>query len=94
MSTFCFFCNENNSFFNFQLLKLKITFRLFGFRYFLVVFERTSFYFRFVHSDVGIKQYVSFRYRNELKISPQKRIGFMHVDITIQYTVKQTSGYC
>jgi hypothetical protein len=47
-----------------------------------VVFERISSYFRFYHSDVRIKQYVSFRYRNELKIKLQKRIGFMHVDIT------------
>jgi hypothetical protein len=47
-----------------------------------VVFERISFYFHFVHSDVRIKQDVSFRYRNELKIRPKKRNGFVHVDIT------------
>jgi hypothetical protein len=47
-----------------------------------VVFERISFYFHFDHSDVRIKQYVLFRYRNESKIRPQKRIAFMHVDIT------------
>jgi hypothetical protein len=54
---------------------------LFGFRYFLVVFERISFFFHFVHSDVRIKQDVLFQYRNELKIRPKKRIGFVHVDI-------------
>jgi hypothetical protein len=47
-----------------------------------VAFEQISFYFHFVHSDVRIKQDVSFRYRNELKIRPKKRIGFVHVDIT------------
>jgi hypothetical protein len=47
-----------------------------------VVFERISFYFHFDHSNVRIKQYVLFRYQNELKITPQKQIGFMHVDIT------------
>jgi Integrase zinc binding domain len=31
---------------------------------------------------VRIKQNVSFRYRNKLKIKPKKRIGFMHVDTT------------
>jgi hypothetical protein len=48
-----------------------------------VVFERISFYFHCDHCDVRIKQDVSFRYRNELKIKPKKRIGFVHVDITI-----------
>jgi hypothetical protein len=48
-----------------------------------VVFERISFYFHFIHSDVRIKQDVSFRYQNELKIRPKKRIGFVHVDITL-----------
>jgi hypothetical protein len=47
-----------------------------------VVFELISFYFHFVHSDVRIKPDVSFQYRNELKIRPKKRIGFVHVDIT------------
>jgi hypothetical protein len=47
-----------------------------------VVFEQISFYFPFDHSDVRIKQFVSFRYRNKLKIKLQKQIGFMHVDIT------------
>jgi hypothetical protein len=47
-----------------------------------VVFERISFFFHLAHSDVRIKQEVSFRYRNELKIRPKKRIGFVHVDIT------------
>jgi hypothetical protein len=47
-----------------------------------VVFEQISFYFHFDHSDVRIKQDVSFRYRNELKIRPKKRIGLVHVDIT------------
>jgi hypothetical protein len=51
-----------------------------------VVFELIIFYFRFDHSDVRTKQYVSFGYRNEWKIKLKKRIGFMHVDIT-------SSGY-
>jgi hypothetical protein len=49
-----------------------------------VVFEPIGFYFCFDHSDVRIKQFVSFRYRNEFKIKLQKQIGFMHVDITSQ----------
>jgi hypothetical protein len=47
-----------------------------------VVFERISFCFHFDHSDVRIKQDVSFQYRNEMKIRPKKQIGFVHVDIT------------
>jgi hypothetical protein len=70
---------ENNSFFYFES---KIRFVSFGFRFFLDIFDRNCFYFPFDHSDVGIKPNVSFRYRNELKIRSQKRIGFMYVDIT------------
>jgi hypothetical protein len=79
---FAFFVTKTIPFLTFNLLNSKLPFDLFGFCYFLVFFERISFYFHFDHSDVWIKQYVSFRYQNELKISPQKRIGFMHVDIT------------
>jgi hypothetical protein len=50
-------------FLTFNLLNSKLPFVSFGFRYFLVVFERISFYFHFDHSDVRIKQEVSFRYR-------------------------------
>jgi hypothetical protein len=57
-------------------------FVLFWFQYFLEVFERNRSYFAFAQSDVRIKHNVSFRYRNELKISLKKRIGFVHVDIT------------
>jgi hypothetical protein len=73
-------------FFTFTFLNSKLPFVSFGFCYFLVVFERISFYFHFVQSDVRIKQDVSFRYRNELKIRPKKQIGFVHVDITSQET--------
>jgi hypothetical protein len=79
---FAFFVTKTIRFFTFNFLNSKLPFVLFGFRYFLVVFERIRFYFHFVHSDVRIKQDVSFRYRNELKIRPKKRIGFVHVDIT------------
>jgi hypothetical protein len=90
MSTFRFFVNESNLVFTFDHEKTNdsttTTFQLpfvsFGFSYFLVVFEQSDFYFHFDHSDVRIKQNVSLRYRNDLKIRPQKRIGFMHVDIT------------
>jgi hypothetical protein len=41
----------------------------------------------FDHSYVRMKQNVSFRYRNKLKIRPKKRIGFMHVDITIHNAI-------
>jgi hypothetical protein len=77
---FAFFVTKTIKFFNF--LNSKLFFVSFGFCYFLVVFERICFYFHFDHSDVRIKQIISFRYRNELKIRPQKQIGFLHVDIT------------
>jgi hypothetical protein len=79
---FAFFVTKTICFLTFNFLNSKLPFVSFAFRYFLVVFEQISFYFRFDHSDVRIKQYVSFRYRNEWKIKVQKRIGFMHVDIT------------
>jgi hypothetical protein len=63
-------------------MNLKLIFVSFGFRVFLVVFERISFYFHFVHSDVRINQNILFRYQNKFKIRSQKRIGFMHVEIT------------
>jgi hypothetical protein len=46
-----------------------------------VVWERISFYFHsdYSHSDVKITQNVSFRIGNQLKIGPQRQIGFMHV---------------
>jgi hypothetical protein len=87
MLTFCLFHNENNSFFAFFLFELKITFSFVWFLLFFVVFERICFYFHFAHSDVRIKQIVSFPYRNELKIRPQKQIRFMHVVITIKETL-------
>jgi hypothetical protein len=77
---FCFFRNENNLSFNF--LNSKLHFVSFGFRYFLVVFERICFYFHFDHSDVRIKQIFLFQYRNELKTRSQKQISFMHIDLT------------
>jgi hypothetical protein len=73
---FAFFVTKTIRFLTFNFLNSKLLFVLFGLRYFLVVFERI-FFFHFDHSDVRIKQIVS-----ELKIMPQKRIGFMHVDIT------------
>jgi hypothetical protein len=51
MSTFCFFHNKNIRFLTFNFLNSKIPFVLLGFRYFLVVFERISFYFHLDHSD-------------------------------------------
>jgi hypothetical protein len=79
---FAFFVTKTIRFLTCNFLNSKLPFVLFGFRYFLVFFERICFYFHFNHSDVRIKQIVSFRYRNELKIRPKKRIGFMHLDIT------------
>jgi hypothetical protein len=55
---------------------------LFRFRYFLDIFERNTYYFPFYHSELSLTRFVSFRYRNKLKIRPKKKIGFMHVDIT------------
>jgi hypothetical protein len=83
MSTFRLFSIENNLFLYFNA---KICFVSFRFRYFLDIFERNTFYFPFDNSELSIKRFVSFRYRNELKIRPKKRIGFMHVDITSQDT--------
>jgi hypothetical protein len=79
---FAFFVKKTIRFLTYNFLNSKSPFVSFGFRFFLVVFELILFYFHFDHSDVRIKQNVSFRYRNELKIRPLKRIGFMHVDIT------------
>jgi uncharacterized protein (DUF924 family) len=62
---------------------LKIRFVSFWFRYFLADIERNGFYFTFDHSEERIKQIISVRYQNELKIRSKKQIGFMHVDITI-----------
>jgi hypothetical protein len=39
-------------------------------------FEQNGFYFASDKGDFKIKQKVSFRHRNELKITSQKRIGF------------------
>jgi hypothetical protein len=82
MSRFCFFHSKNNSFLTFNFLYSNLPFVLLGFCYFLVVFERNSLHFHFNHSDVRIKQNVLFCYQNEMKMRPQKQIGFMHVDIT------------
>jgi hypothetical protein len=82
MSTFCLLSIKNNSFFSFFYIDSKIRFVLFWLRYFLEVIERNESYLAFDHSKERIKQNISFRYRNELKIRPEKRIGFMHVDIT------------
>jgi hypothetical protein len=71
----------------------KLPFVLFGFHYFLVVFEQISLYFIFDHSDVKIKQNVSFQYRNKLKIRPQKQICFMHVDITSGDKVSENGNF-
>jgi hypothetical protein len=79
MSTFRFFSIENNSFFH---LNSKIRFVSFWFRYFFADIERNGSYFAFDHSEERIKQNISFRYRNKLKIRPKQRIGLMHVDIT------------
>jgi hypothetical protein len=51
----------------------------FGFH---AVIDQNGSYFAFAHGDVRINPNVSFRYRNELKIRLDKRMGFMHVDIT------------
>jgi hypothetical protein len=69
-------------FLTFNFLNSKLPFVSFGFCSFLVVFEQISFYFHFDHSDVRIKQNVSFQYPNELKIRSKKQIGFVHVNIT------------
>jgi hypothetical protein len=94
----CFFLLECQRFvffvtktIRFLTSNLKLPFVSFGFRYFLVVFERISFYFHFDHSYVRIKQNVSFLYRNELKIRPSKRFCFMHVDITNPDVIKDVS---
>jgi hypothetical protein len=76
---FAFLSFENHSFFTWN--QKFVSFRS-GFVFFLDIFDRNSFYFPFDHSDLRIKLNVSFRYRNKLKIRSQKRIGFMHIDIT------------
>jgi hypothetical protein len=83
-------------FVTFYFLNSKLSFVWFGFCYFLVVFEQISFYFRYNYSDVRIKQNISFRYLNELKIRPQKRIDFMDVDIINRYflAIGHFVGYC
>jgi hypothetical protein len=88
---FAFFVKNNSVLFTFCILNSKLPFVLFGFCYFLVVFEPISFYFHFYHSDVRIKQNVMFRYRNKLKIRPQKQIGFVHVYITTSGKVGKTA---
>jgi hypothetical protein len=79
MSTFRFFSIENDSF---VYLNLKVRFVSFWFRYFLADIERNGSYLAFDHSKERIKQNIAFRNRNALKIRPEKRIGFMHLDIT------------
>jgi hypothetical protein len=71
ITTFRLFSIENISFFHYNL---KIRFVSFWFRYFLADFERSGSYFTFVHSEERIKQNISFRYRNELKIRSENEL--------------------
>jgi hypothetical protein len=68
---FRFFSIENNLFF---YLNSKIRFVLFWFRYFFADIERNGSYFAFDHSAERIKQNISFRYRNDLKIRSKNEL--------------------
>jgi hypothetical protein len=76
----------------FTLNRKFVSFRS-GLVFFLDTFDRNGFNFPFDHSDLRIKPNVLFRYRNELKIRPQRQIGFMHVDITTRETIPLTIVY-
>jgi hypothetical protein len=80
MSTFRFFSIENNSFFT--LTRKFVSFH-FGFNISLKFLNEIGLILLSLKA-VSLKA-VSFRYRNDLKISLKKRIGFVHVDITSQW---------
>jgi hypothetical protein len=78
MSTFRFLVLNTIHFFT---LTRKYVLLHSGFVIFLLILIKPV--LTFDHIKVRIKQIILFQYRNKLKIRSQKRIDFMHVDITI-----------